>query len=99
MTGVNKHQPDQVTISNVRLTLQSVVKKWFRDKDYGFIENGQGPDVYVHKTSLANCQFLRQGVTVEFDCFPDKTGLKAKNVRVVRQEKAPPRPRHIGVMV
>jgi len=65
--------------------LQSVVKKWFRDKDYGFIDNGSGPDIMVRKSDLVNCQFLKVGSTVEFECHPDNRGLIAKKVHFKRQ--------------
>lgn len=58
------------------------VKKWLRDKDYGFIENGDGPDIMVRKDDLLNCQFLKVGVQVEFECHPEKNGLVAKKVKL-----------------
>lgn len=67
------------------VVLQSFVKKWFRDKDYGFIDNGSGPDIIVRKSDLVNCQFLKVGSTVEFECHPDNRGLIARNVRFKRQ--------------
>jgi cold shock CspA family protein len=62
--------------------LQTVVKKWFRDKDSGFLDNGSGPDIMVRKTELVNCQFLKVGATVEFECHAGKQGLIAKNVKL-----------------
>ena len=67
--------------------MQTEVKKWFRDKDFGFLDNGNGPDIMVRKDDLTNCQFLKVGVTVEFECHPDKRGLIAKNVKLVHQNK------------
>ena len=67
--------------------MQTVVKKWFRDNDYGFLENGSGPDVKVHKGDLVNCQFLKIGATVEFECHIDKQGLTAKKVKILGQNK------------
>ncbi len=62
--------------------MQTVVKKWFRDKDSGFLDNGGGPDIMVRKTELVNCQFLKVGATVEFECHIDKQGRIAKNVKL-----------------
>jgi cold shock CspA family protein len=62
--------------------LQTVVKKWFRDKNYGFLENGKGPDIMVRKSDLLNCQYLKVGACVEFECHPDKNGLVAKQVKL-----------------
>ncbi len=67
--------------------MQSVVKKWFKDKNFGFIENGAGPDILVRKPDLVNCAFLRVGATVEFECHPDKKGLVAKQVKLKREQQ------------
>lgn len=69
--------------------MQTTVKKWFRDKDFGFLANGEGPDIIVRKDDLLNCQFLKVGVTVEFECHPDKRGLTAKKVKLQHQNKQP----------
>ena len=66
--------------------MQTVVKKWFRDKDSGFLDNGGGPDIMVRKVDLVNCQFLKVGATVEFECHPDKQGLVAKKVKLSHQK-------------
>ncbi len=67
--------------------MQTVVKKWFREKDYGFLDNGHGPDIKVDKADLVNCQFLKIGATVEFECHIDSQGLMAKRVKLVNQKK------------
>ena len=67
--------------------MQTVVKKWFRDKDSGFLDNSGGPDIMVHKADLVDCQFLKVGATVEFECHPDKQGLIAKKVKLSNQKK------------
>jgi len=68
--------------------LQTVVKKWFRDKESGFLDNGGGPDIMVRKADLTNCQFLKVGATVEFECHAGKQGLVAKNVKLSHQKKS-----------
>ena len=68
--------------------LQTTVKKWFRDKDYGFLDNGGGTDIVVNKDDLINCQFLKVGATVEFECNSDTRGLIAKKVKLVQQNKS-----------
>jgi cold shock CspA family protein len=84
--------------------LQTVVKKWFRDKESGFLENGTGKDIIVYKSDLLNCQFLKVGVTVEFECHVDKRGLVAKKVKLLAQNKnghgrhQPNKPFRPGVM-
>ena len=67
--------------------MQTVVKKWFRDKDSGFLDNGGGPDIMVRKADLVNCKLLKVGVTIEFECPPDKQGLIAKKVKLSHQKQ------------
>jgi len=86
--------------------LQTIVKKWFREKEYGYLDNGAGPDIMVRKADLIKCQYLKTGTTVEFECHPDKKNLIAKKVSILHQNKqknynASPRakkPHHFGVM-
>ena len=68
--------------------LQTTVKKWFRDKNSGFLDNGNGPDIMVTKPDLVNCDFLKVGVMVEFECHSDKRGLIAKKVKLLPQNKS-----------
>jgi cold shock CspA family protein len=66
--------------------LQTIVKKWFQDKGYGFLENGTGPDIMVRKNELIKCSFLKVGSTVEFECHCDDRGLIAKKVSLSRKK-------------
>ena len=68
--------------------LQTIVKKWYRDKDSGFLDNGNGPDIMVTRADLVNCEFLKVGVTVEFECHADKRGLIARKVKLLQQSKS-----------
>jgi len=68
--------------------LQAVVKKWIKDKEYGFLHNGSGPDILIRKSDLVQCQYLKAGATVEFECHPVKEGLIAKKVTLVRENKS-----------
>ncbi|HSO09380.1 MAG TPA: hypothetical protein VLR45_05285 [Desulfoprunum sp.] len=86
--------------------MQTVVKKWFRDKDSGFLDNKGGPDILVRKADLVDCQFLKVGVTVEFECHIEKQVLVARKVRLSNQKNPDgqnnrnrgPKPFHFGVM-
>ena len=60
--------------------MQTLVKKWFKDKGYGFLQNGSGPDIMVRKTELVNCTYLKVNSIVEFECFIENQGLIAKKV-------------------
>jgi len=68
--------------------LQTVVKKWFRDRNSGFLDNGDGPDILVRKVDLVGCQFLKVGANVEFECHRGKQGLIAKEVKLLNQKNS-----------
>ncbi len=57
--------------------------KWFsQEKGYGFIRQEDGPDVFVHHSSIQAQGFrtLNEGERVEFDVIEEPKGLKAQNV-------------------
>jgi CspA family cold shock protein len=57
--------------------------KWFNDnKGYGFIEQDNGPDVFVHYSAIngEGYKSLTEGQTVEFDITEGAKGLQAANV-------------------
>jgi len=68
--------------------LQTIVKKWFRDKESGFLDNGSGPDITVSKADLVDCHFLKIGATVDFECHLGKQGLIARRVKLSNQKKS-----------
>lgn len=74
--------------------MKTVVKKWFREKESGFLDNGGGPDIMVRKADLVKCHFLKVGATVEFECHPGKHGLIAKKVKLAHKNK--PNGQHNG---
>ena len=67
--------------------MQTFVKKWFRDKQSGILDNGNGPDIIVNKADLINCQFLKAGAIVEFECHSGNQKMIAKRVKPVQQQK------------
>ena len=59
--------------------------KWFNDsKGYGFIEQKDGPDVFVHQSEIKAAGFrtLKEGEQVTFDIEQGEKGLAAVNVTV-----------------
>jgi CspA family cold shock protein len=58
--------------------------KWFNEKKgYGFIKPKSGPDVFVHKSAIADGKGLTDGACVEFDVGEGPKGPRASNVRKV----------------
>jgi CspA family cold shock protein len=60
--------------------------KWFNDaKGFGFVQQDNGPDVFVHHTAISMEGFrsLQEGDRVEFEIKEGPKGLQAANVRKV----------------
>jgi CspA family cold shock protein len=60
--------------------------KWFNDtKGFGFIEQDNGPDVFVHFSAIQSDGFksLAEGDRVSFDVTEGQKGPQSANVRKV----------------
>jgi CspA family cold shock protein len=57
--------------------------KWFNEsKGFGFIQQDNGPDVFVHHSSITTegPKTLAEGQRVKFDVVQGEKGPKAENV-------------------
>ncbi|NVL92692.1 MAG: cold-shock protein [Desulfobacterales bacterium] len=60
--------------------------KWFSEKKgYGFIQQDDGQDIFVHHTGISGSGFksLQEGQRVRFEIETSPKGPKAKNVEVL----------------
>jgi len=60
--------------------------KWFNErKGYGFIEQDEGSDIFVHHTGIQGSGFktLKEGDRVTFEVEEGPKGLRAVNVSVI----------------
>ncbi len=57
--------------------------KWFNaEKGFGFINRGEGEDIFVHYSQILEDGYrsLEEGQEVRFDLAETERGLQAKNV-------------------
>jgi len=66
--------------------------KWFNPrKGYGFIDAGDGRDIFVHYASISGEGYktLAEGDEVSFDIVEGEKGLRAENVVAKSASKSP----------
>ncbi len=80
------YAPGFVIAQEVYVVLRSKGRvKWFNERrGYGFIEQTDGDDLFVHHSSIEGEGFktLRENDTVEFDVVTTEKGEAASNVTV-----------------
>ena len=60
--------------------------KWFNaEKGFGFIDRGEGKDIFVHFSAIQadGYKSLEEGQTVTYDVVESNRGQQANNVTVV----------------
>lgn len=60
--------------------------KWFNaEKGFGFIDSGQGQDIFVHYSQIIQKGYrsLNEGDEVEFELHETEQGIQAKQVSKV----------------
>jgi CspA family cold shock protein len=86
---LSKWQPEvwnRNFLSKEIVTMANGIVKWFNEKKgYGFIEQEDGPDVFVHHSGINADGFktLKEGEQVRFDIEQGQKGPAAVNVTVV----------------
>lgn len=71
------------------MTYNGIVK-WFSNvKGYGFIEYGEGEEIFVHFTGIEmdGYRSLKEGQAVEFEAVEGARGMQATNVVVVSEDE------------
>lgn len=57
--------------------------KWFNaEKGFGFIDRGEGKDIFVHYSQIVQNGYktLNEGELVEFELYQSERGMQAKHV-------------------
>ena len=79
-------QPKAFSQRNMELKMAEGTVKWFNDaKGFGFIEQDNGPDVFVHFSEVQGDGFksLAEGDRVSFDVTNGQKGPQSSNVRKI----------------
>ena len=69
------------------------IVKWFDSKKgFGFVVDGDGPDVFVHYSVIEGDGFrrLREGEKVEYEVMPGPKGLAASKLRRLEPDPTSP---------
>jgi len=81
----NRKDWNQIELLKEEVIMASGIVKWFNNsKGYGFIEQDDGPDVFVHHSAINATGFrsLNEGDRVTFDIEEGEKGPAAANVTI-----------------
>lgn len=80
--GVNSQFFSAVKKEERRINVKSKIKWFNNEKGYGFIENSNGEDIFVHysEINMDGYKTLKEGNYVKFDLINTPKGLQARNV-------------------
>lgn len=62
--------------------------KWFNnEKGYGFIENNDDEDIFIHYSNIKKDGYktLKEGQIVEFDLIKTEKGYQAENIKIINE--------------
>jgi CspA family cold shock protein len=61
------------------------IVKWFNDrKGFGFIMGDDNKDIFVHRNSLTDGTYLKDGDSVEYEIENSEKGPNAINVKKIK---------------
>ena len=59
--------------------------KWFNDrKGFGFIQGEDEKDIFVHRNSVSEGDYITEGDSVEYEVESSEKGLHAINVKKLK---------------
>jgi len=65
------------------------IKKLVRERNFGFISDADGSEVFFHKNSLVGVEFeaLNEGDELQFEVEKSPKGASAVNVSIAKKEE------------
>jgi cold shock protein len=61
--------------------MQGKIKWYNTKKGYGFVESEEGKDIFIHRSSVPDGLFLKEGDSIEYEIEETDKGPKAVNIK------------------